>query len=204
MKNISKRIATIFEKYYMDRAQERGLVIISFAHQMMSELDIDVEGYYLDENKIIKALDSYFLDVIKYKEYHFNCDDANVNVFTEKWARYIHVDKKINDSKVAAFTSKWLLKAAPIYLVPKKESPVFDDFTCHINSLFVLNCVLYCLLKYDHDLIDQDDYDKLFYDFKYRTLDDRSYFSRFELLEKNAILKRKILMLTEESKIGKN
>jgi hypothetical protein len=199
MKNISKRIATIFEKYYMDRAKERAVLIISFAHELMSNVNFPEDGYYVDENKIIKALDSYFLDVIKYKEYHFNCDDdgGDIDVFSEDWARHIHLNKKINDSKVAAFTSKWLLKASPIYVVPSSENKVLDDFTCHINAFFVLNCVLYCLLQYDHDLVDQDDYDKLFYDFRYRIVDDRPFFSRFELLEKNVRLKKEIKILKE-------
>jgi hypothetical protein len=187
----------------MERAKERGLVIISFAHELMSGLNLDVEGYYIDENKIVKALDSYFLDVIKYKEYHFNCEES-VDIFSEKWAQYIHVDKKINDSKVAAFSAKWLLKAAPIYIVPKANTPVLDDFICHINAFFVLNCVLYCLLKYDHDLVDQSDFEKLFYDFRYRTVDDRSYFSRFELIEKNVLLKKELRAATETIQNAKN
>ncbi len=143
-------------------------------------------GYYVAEERIIKAVDSYFLDVIKYKEYHFDC---NLELHSEAWSKYIHDNKKINDSKVAAFSAKWLLKAAPIYIIPKADTPIVSDFLCHINEFFVLNCVLYCLLKYDFDLIDEDDYKKLFYDFKYRSFDDRAYFSRFELLEKNVALK---------------
>lgn len=160
----------------------------------MKNMEIEAEGYYVDENKIIKALDSYFLDVIRYKEYHFN-NSGSMDVFSEEWAKRIHSKKKINNSKVASFFCKWLLKAAPIYIVPNEETEMPNDFIAHINSFFVLNCVLYCLLQYDYDMIDQDDYDKLFYDFRYRSIDDRLYFSRFELIEKNIKLKKEIKSL---------
>lgn len=196
MKSVSRRILELFERYYTKRAEERVIQIVSFAHSLMEGLDYDVAGYYVDENRIIKAIDSYFLDVIKYKEYHFNCEKHS-DVNSQEWASYIHVEKKINDSKVAAFSAKWLLKASPIFILPKDGTPIVDDFLCHINEFFALNCVLYCLLQYDYDLIDEDDYKKLFYDFKYRMFDERSYFSRFELLEKNAKAKKELKELEE-------
>ena len=196
MKSVSRRILSIFEKHYMERAEDRIVIVTSFAHTFLASLDYDVEGYYVDDAKLIKAIESYFLDVIKYKEYHFD-GPADVDVYSEAWAKYIHVEKKINDSKVAAFSAKWLLKASPIYVVQKKDAPIADDIVCHINELFVLNCVLYALLQENFSLVDEDEYKKLFYDFKYRTLDERAFFSRFELLEKNVRLKKELITYGE-------
>lgn len=201
MKSVSGRILDIFEKYYIERAAERCENIITYAHEFLSTLDYDVEGYYVDEGRISKAIDSYFLDVIKYKEYHFSAAD-NISIGGDAWDVSVHVHKKINDSKVAAFTAKWLLKASPIYVVQKKNKPITDDILCHINEFFVLNCVLYALLQDNFHLLDEDDYQKLFYDFKYRCLDDRAYFSRFELIEKNIRCKKEIASLKDTIKSG--
>jgi hypothetical protein len=201
MKSISRRIISIFEKHYMERAEDRIVVVTLFAHAFLASLDYDVEGYYFDDAKVIKAVESYFLDVIKYKEYHFD-GPANTDVFSDVWTEYVHVEKKINDSKVAAFSAKWLLKASPIYVVQKKGIVIADDLFCHINELFVLNCVLYALLQDDYNLVDEDEYKKLFYDFKYRNLDERAYFSRFELIQKNVQLKKELKILGESAAVG--
>lgn len=188
MEVISKRIKYIFEKYYMDVAKERFHILLDSAHKFMSAQTFNCDGYFIDENRLAKAVDSYFLDVIKFKEYHFNNEDFD-DIHSEEWIRRIHVDQKINDSKVAAFTAKWLLKSSLIYVKSSIDQPILDDFTCHINEAFALNCVLYTLLGHKYDLLDRDDLDKLFYDFKYRPFDERGYFSRFESLEKNVELK---------------
>lgn len=188
MKPLSKRVLYIFKTYYADEAKKRLENFLTMADAFMQEQTFEFDSYFIDSNRLVKAVDSYFLDVIKYKEYHFDSNDTN-DIYGEDWIIAIHKRKKINDSKVAAFTAKWLLKTMPIYINPLPTQLILDDYACHINESFALQCALYCLVGKNFASIDSDDYDKLFYDFKYRPFDERAYFSRFELLEKNVSLK---------------
>lgn len=194
MKSISKRYSDIFNKYYIETAKHRFVFLINFIDSWMSKINIGNEFvYFVDHERLSKAIDSYFLDVIKFKEYHF--DTENADVYSEAWCKEIHENKRINDSKVAAFTAKWLLKASPISIIPRDFASTIlrpeNDDVCHINEHFALDCALYALLREDFIKIDRDSYTSLFYDFKYRNFDERAYFSRFSLLlkliEKNSL-----------------
>jgi hypothetical protein len=183
MKVISERISYIFSKCYKDRAEKRFVQLLKFAHHSMEQYQPDGYKYYIDEARLVKCIDSYFLDVIRYKEYHFTADEK-VDINSDEWIVEIHCNKKINDSKVAAFIAKWLLKSCPISIINTSENQdlLLSDDLCHINQLFALNCALYALLKEDYKYLSKDEYEDLFYDFKYRIFDERAYFSRFELI----------------------
>ncbi|MEE9338380.1 MAG: hypothetical protein V3U87_09890 [Methylococcaceae bacterium] len=185
MKSISKRYSDIFNKYYAKTAKSRFNFFIGFIDSWMSKIVIGNEfAYIVDHERLSKTIDSYFLDVIKYKEYHFN---ASVDdIYSETWCKEVHEEHKINDSKVAAFTAKWLLKAAPISIIPRNITSSIhrpeNDNLCHINERFALDCALYALFRDDYLSLDDKSYDSLYYDFKYRNFDERAYFSRFSLL----------------------
>ena len=182
---ISKRYSEIFNKYYADTSKRRFKNFIAFFESWIGKIDIP-DGFepFMDYERLSKSIDSYFLDVIKYKEYHFNA--YHVDIYSEAWCKEIHEEKKINDSKVAAFTAKWLLKASPIAIIPKDNSHRIyrpeNDGLCHINERFALDCSLYALLRESYLNLDKETYYSLFYDFKYRNFDERLYFSRFCLL----------------------
>jgi hypothetical protein len=194
MKVISERISYIFSKFYFERAEKRFIHLLKFAHHFMKQFNTDGYGYYVDEARLSKCVDSYFLDVIRYKEYHFT-SDGQAEINSEAWYDVIHRQKKINDSKVAALTAKWLLKSCPIALIKTSADckSILSDELCHINQLWALNCALYALLKDDFKYLNKSDFEDLFYDFKYRVFDERAYFSRFELIlrlvecEKNSL-----------------
>lgn len=185
MKSISKRYSHIFNQYYAQTAKKRFHFCITFIDSWISKIDIGDEFIHVvDHERLSKAIDSYFLDVIKYKEYHFNSDIEDV--YSEAWCKDVHEEHRINDSKVAAFTAKWLLKAAPISIMPKDFSsstprPENDDI-CHINERFALDCSLYALFRNSYLNLDASSYENLYYDFKYRNYDERIYFSKFSLL----------------------
>jgi hypothetical protein len=166
----------------------------------MSKISIGNEFVYsVDHERLSKTIDSYFLDVIKYKEYHFNADIDDI--YSEAWCKEVHEEHKINDSKVAAFTAKWLLKAAPISIIPRNISSSIrrseNDNLCHINERFALDCALYALFRDSYLDLDDNSYESLYYDFKYRNFDERAYFSRFSLLL-NLVKEREARVNTNE------
>lgn len=197
---VSPRIDRIFKDFYKDAAVERYLLLVKMAQEFVGQLDI-LSGcnVYISDLKILKAVDSYFLDVIRYKEYHFQTEmgDAASRTESEKserenafygkeWAHKVHVGKLINDSKVAAFLAKWLLKASPIYIVPDDSEKLSEDQKSVLicaNELFALTCALYAL-RIDIKDISPEDIDDILYNFRFRAFDERAYFTKFDLMKR--------------------
>jgi len=133
----------------------------------------------VDRVKIIALVDSYFLDVIRFKEYHFNPKNhSELDVNSTAWLEAVHVEKNINPAKIASFTAKWLLNYKPIILEPIGDENLSLEDIELINSapaILALNFSLY-LISLSQQAINERLAKAIIYHFRYRTFDERAFF----------------------------
>lgn len=181
MKPISDRYSRIFSEYYYDKAAERFDYLLRYSNLFLEALSYRDKVYCnVNALNVDAFTTSYFLDVIKFKEYHFHIPaqlDENVD-------KEIHSEKLLNASKVGAFTAKWLLKYSPIVILPKPES-TFDVFERrHIQNapfILALNISLRSMGIQPHE-VPTNIYKGILYHFRFRDIDDRSMILYFDLL----------------------
>lgn len=139
--SVSRRTKSIYERFYADREAQRFSTLYQVYEKLASYVEASnlgarIEIDYLCLGEIVR---SYFLDTIRYKEYHFDPkkveDISNEELATEvtdalrrfgvssldqldplsaEWTELVHSSVNINASKVAAYTAKWILKYKPI------------------------------------------------------------------------------------------
>jgi hypothetical protein len=204
--SVSKRTKAIYERYYEDREAQRFANLYSIftklaANVEAGNLDAKLEIDYLRLAEIVR---SYFFDVIRYKEYHFNPEDedvegllktfgklslAEVDPLSPEWTELVHRTANINSSKVAAYCVKWILRYKPISVistkrtvgniyVPGVQSVIGgpNSFLSNINELFALHTALVAL-EIDAVSIPQRKLDELIYSFRFRSYDEAAHFS---------------------------
>lgn len=192
MKRISERYSRIFSDYYYEKARERFEFIVQYSDFFLESLHFDekVDGQIIYLN-VEAFITSYFLDVIKFKEYHFNFPDGDGPEVDRK----VHGEKLLNASKVGAFTAKWLLKYKPIVLLPKADI-VLDTFEQRdiqdAPFILALNIALRSM-GVDPREVPEDTYKQLLYHFRFRDYEDRGMILYFDLLLKHIELIRKKL-----------
>ena len=127
-------------------------------------------------DRIKHAVYSYFMDVIRYKEFHFNSYDGGD----------IH-DNKINNYKIAAFTIKWILKVKPIFITPPKDYETNDKENAEINLINEQFCFSHALdiLKIPADSLTPEVHDSFIYHLHYRNFDEATFFLLLETLDKS-------------------
>lgn len=182
---LSNRIEYIYENYYTERAIEKYVYLTEEIHCFVDELGFSNDfTYYLEDFKVNALVNSYYLDVIRYKEYHFNPkkDDGSIleiDVTSEEWIKQVH-SKYIHPNKVAALTTKWLLRYSPFQIHnmdDEKYKPTQDEeaLILQANALFCINHLSRILNIAVKDIplgIIKD----LKYHFQYRNLDERHFF----------------------------
>ena len=148
---ISKRVEEIFSTYYLEKSKSKETFIRKNAALAVDELEKKGLGNnfdaYIDDYLISSLVDSYFLDVIRYKEYHFNNNDIGAD--DKKWVVRIH-SKRIAQNKAASLSSKWILKYKPIQIHPvrgysnqitlKERSIILKS-----NSFLAIHCAMMML-----------------------------------------------------------
>jgi len=193
--DVSGRISYIFDKYYRDAFSRKILQAYRGARSAARGLKLDDNyQWHVDLMKVEDFVTSYFLDVIKYKEYHFNpkpeVGQKPPDVWDVSYLDAVHKknadpakDKAINCSKVAAFKTKWWLRYMPIsvhvldgFAVPERDRSNIS----HVNETFIL---YYCLdLMGLRSTITTGNWDSMLYHLKYRALDDRSLMLAYSML----------------------
>jgi hypothetical protein len=180
---ISDRVSNIFKTYYPAKLNNKSLNLEMNAGSYVAGLFQGHEGqYHISSSKILRLCQSYYLDIIRYKEYHMSPKIkegiALPEPYSKEWAELIHHEKlgsKINPPKIAAFTSKWFLKSLPIYIIPKdtpKEKLEKQIFA--INEQFLVKHV--CdLMKIDIQVLDPSEIKNLIYAMKFRNFDEAAY-----------------------------
>lgn len=201
---VSGRVAAIYRKFYEEREAQRALNL----YQIFDELAASVEAasdnvtLHLDYVRLGELVRSYFLDAIRYKEYHFDPDPADsefsalleqfgygsideVDPLTEHWTTLVHSTANINNSKVASYTVKWILACKPISVVNKNtvlpRSPghvITSAFLSNINEYYALACALFTL-EIDAADIAPKKLDELIYALRFRKYDESAFFMIF-------------------------
>ena len=188
----SERIEAIVDKYYCNRMLEKANSLAGHVLLYLENKEgLDSFSASLNFVAIEKLCDAYFIDVIRYKEYHIGPSLGNhLTPFSKEWTEALHgeeVGKRIKYSKIAALTVKWLLKCSPISLVlndgirPDQISPQEKRISSFINEDFALNHSM-TLIKTPISKLIKKDYEDLIYHFKYRNYDERHFFIVYELL----------------------
>lgn len=205
---VSQRTGAIYREFYQERETARFETLYGIFSQLSHFAEASDEGVQLrlDYLRLVEAIRSYFLDTIRYKEYHFDPkeDDPEVEAILAKqgassiseldpmsreWAELVHRTAKINGSKVAAYTVKWLLRCRPISVVtpvpaneeelrrvealppPKQQS----SFIANINEHFAIQSALYAL-ELDIRDVALHRMNELLYNLRFRPFEESTYF----------------------------
>lgn len=205
--SVSKRTKAIYNRYYAEREATRFANLYAVYDTLAtyvdaSDLGVKLEIDYLGLGEIVR---SYFLDVIRYKEYHFDpkfsseefsaqvsasslksIDD--IDPLSPEWASLVHQTANINESKVAAYTVKWILRYKPISALVTKSGiaemngttkPVDSakplPFIMNINEYYALHCA-FLALGISAQSVSRRKIDELIYCFRFRSFDESSYF----------------------------
>lgn len=148
---VSKRIGAIYDRFYADREGVRFENLYMIFDRMAANVEAGMSGVKLaiDYVALAEIVRSYFLDTIRYKEYHFDpkslpegdhesekriaaflkelgCKSIHeLDPMSAEWSELVHSTVNINSSKVAAYTVKWILRYKPI-VVYHSGDEIFD------------------------------------------------------------------------------
>lgn len=147
--SVSRRTKAIYDRFYADRVPQRYGNLYLVYDRIASYVDASTTGVKLELDYLCLAeiVRSYFLDTIRYKEYHFDpkaperisSEDVRAEVFaalermgltsiddidplSSEWTELVHRSVNINASKVAAYTVKWILRYKPISVIRQGNS----------------------------------------------------------------------------------
>lgn len=142
--SVSRRTKEIYDRFYADRVPQRYENLYFVYDRLASYVDASHTGVKLELDYLCLAeiVRSYFLDTIRYKEYHFDpkavekIQSENVRAeviaalarmgveslddldpLSADWSELVHRSVNINSSKVAAYTVKWIIRYKPISVV---------------------------------------------------------------------------------------
>lgn len=190
---VSARVDRIFKTYYSAVCEEKVDQYYDGAVKAAKGARFGAKFHpHIDKGRVQDFAYSYFLDVIKYKEYHFTpkvkTGELMPDPYSEQYMEAVHkenpdpaLDKAINLPKVAAFTAKWWLRHQPIIILTKVGyTPTEKEFTKQslINETFIQDICLREILKIKlTDVANRD----LLYHLKYRNLDDRGLMLAFSV-----------------------
>lgn len=213
--SVSGRTLAIYDRFYSDREADRFANLVEIFEGLSSlvaesDLGVNLSMDYLCLGEIVR---SYFLDTIRYKEYHFDpknpsqyqsAEDSqrvaerlkefgvdrveDLDPLSAEWTQLVHECIRINRSKVAAYTVKWILRYKPIsvWKASSKEGStrasqelpeiyVPSPLLTNINEEFAYLCAL-TALELDARLVPKKKQDELIYCFRFRPFDESSYF----------------------------
>lgn len=187
---ISTRIQYIYKKHYEKKAQDRYKFLLLNAQKFCKGSGLpDSVAFQVLEIKIRALVKSYFLDVVKFKEYHFEAAVENKlgKIHSDEWIDAVHGEKQINHSKVAAFTMKWVMKHSPLaFWNTTDELLTFEqeNWVNTANARFAISAA-YKLIEKDLYHTDDAYLKRLMYHLMYRSIDERSLFGWMDNMLKN-------------------
>lgn len=198
--SVSKRMQIIYERHYADREEQRFENLYQIFDKMAAYVKASALGadLQIDYQGLAEIIRSYFLDTIRYKEYHFDpkCEPGSdvlskfgvasieeLDPLSVEWTELVHSLVNINASKVAAYTVKWILRYKPISTVcTKPQTPeglpsidISHPFLANINEYYALHCALLAL-GVDVSEVSNRKIDELIYCFRFRAFDESAYF----------------------------
>jgi hypothetical protein len=187
----SQRVEKIIKDYYTKRLENKATSLVTELKSYIgSKEGLDSFEASVDFISVETLCYSYFIDVIKYKEYHLSPKDKNIDPYSPQWVESLHHDdkekgKRLKFSKVAAFTAKWLLKYKPISIqlidgiLPQQVNPEEKRRASSINEDFALLHSLQ-LLEINDEKLNSNLLMDMVYHFRYRAFDERHFFILYE------------------------
>lgn len=171
----------MLRQYYEEKSKDRYQLLTLNAEKFCANQNLpDTVRYVVQKIKIRALVKSYFLDVIKYKEYHFEPTFSNkiLAMHTEDWMRAVHAQKEINHSKIFSFTVKWIMKHSPLAFWSASGDPLSIEDEARINSANARFAISMAFLLIGRSMysIDRERISRLSYHLMYRMVDERSLF----------------------------
>lgn len=208
----SWRVTDIYEKHYASKAKDQREYLVRMAYSFLQPkasleelgwLERIIEKFsgtvppdYFPEDCHVTAMISpfhverlvraYWIDIIRYKEYHYN--PANPDVDYAKYADEIHNGgdmRRLGHDKIAAYLVKWILKSQPIQVdlgeMTDTKDPKLNDLIWYVNCYFAL--VIACdQLKVNLASLDASLRSDLLYHFRFRPYDESAFTHIFKSL----------------------
>lgn len=180
--SVSNRILTIVDTYYSERFFEKYHSLEKSLVTFIDALGLSKDyTFHMDSEKLISLTKSYFFDVVKYKEYHFNpTSKRKLNPLGETFTQKVH-QKKISLNKAGAFTAKWIINHSPIIITidPQYDlSQKENDLLLSVNAMFAL-VEAASVMNISVDEITIKLREEILYHFMYRNFDERHFFMIF-------------------------
>jgi hypothetical protein len=183
MKPISDRYQYLYANFYYDKARERYDNLVQYAESYIENIDFNDKLFScVDTIKVDAFITSYFLDVMRFKEYHFQPSVDGLAGYERD--KCVHAEKLLNSGKVGAFTTKWLIKYSPVVLIPKEGLGLN-----HVEQTFLAFAPFAIALNFSLRLMDINPRDvpvdihrDILYHIRFRGFDDRSFMLYYNLL----------------------
>lgn len=195
--SVSARVREIYKEHYEPREPQRFETLVEVFNRISDVVEATHPGskVVMDYAALSEAVRSYFLDTIRYKDYHFDPDEAGDEIkaamtkygvaslaslepLSPEWTHILHSTVNINGSKAAAYMVKWILRYKPISVLSDEteySKRPQSTIVASINEIFALNCAL-LELGIDSAGVSQKKLDELIYCFRFRPFDEASYF----------------------------
>lgn len=205
----SWRYKDIFEKYYEKKYKEQQDTLMNIAYQFLAPREFFKEKGLLGRLKSIAAKDyfskkskieaiispfhierlsrAYFIDIIRYKEYHYNPKKEDVSY--EDYVKEIHSGEdmqRLGPDKIAAYLVKWIVKAQPIQVeIPEDaelKDPQLSDRIWYVNTYYAL--LVACeFLEFSIGTIDKKFRLDLIHHIRFRAYDENSLVLLFRTMK---------------------
>lgn len=187
MRNISSRVAKIYESYYSDKSRQRYKTLVDYANHFLKTIPFTADCLLrVDEHKMLALVDSYFLDVIRFKDYHFrpNGDFPEKELFTDTWNQLVHGEKLLSPPKVAALSAKWILKYSPLIIIPKNGVLLSSHDRTLLNAATAMFAFQFAIVSMGLSPrnINLEIRRNIIYHFRFRQFEERSFMLLFETL----------------------
>lgn len=197
----SVRICSIYENYYKDKSREKAhdmyRIAVNFFDNPSRWENWSVQLELFTFNYVCRA---YFIDVIRYKEYHFASKNKipkdhsaqAISTSSEYWDEYVHNKSLLNHAKRASFIAKWLMLVKPITAVhlsmqesgqpipSERDQKEYFNLNAEFAIIYIItDCIGPAWENCPQKTRDKF-YDDLLYHFKFRPVDEKHFFLIFD------------------------
>lgn len=204
--DISQRYLDIFGEFYAPicrgRFKELHASIVYFATKDISR-NFDLNGsfdFIIDEVRLYHAVESYFFDIIRYKEFHFSHDGSDIlSIHREVDSG----ENYVNFAKQSGYMVKWILKNKPLILMRRQPEYLCINGDCpqktvrraalsELQQEIIVNINEIFALKYASGILNLSQssdpvwFKRMVYNLHYRPLDEGNLSEIFEELSKAA------------------
>ena len=183
MKPISERYKYLYSEFYYEKARERFAKLVEYLDVYRDQIDFKQKLFTeVDLVKVDAFVTSYYLDVIRFKEYHFNA--GGETEFSSARDIEIHGKKLLSKTKVGSFTTKWLLRYQPLVTVARDPSNLDENERTYLEFAPFAVALNFSLRAMDVKprSLPLDLHRNIMYHLRFRSFDDRTFILYYDLL----------------------